>query len=189
MEDLIYDRTKADADYAEANPNATEFLKGSYGYVDLNRVENWCEYLANILNNYGYLVNITAKTDWSMKDKARDTADMERIRQNVNRLKEAYFSFTQIPENLEYMTINKANGIERILHELDYILMWMENHFIYSGVANSGQVRTWQQRFRRKYSYFVKSTWEELDYEYWNELDGLTFADKEVSYYARNTEL
>lgn len=142
MENLIFDRTQNDL------RNKTK--KSYYNYDDLNRVETWCEYLANILNNYGYLINITVKTDWDMKDKARDTADMERIRQNVNRLKQAYFSFTQIPANLDYMTFEKANEIERILHEIDYILMWMENNFIHSGVAVCGQNRLWQQRFRRK---------------------------------------
>lgn len=180
MENLIFDRTQNDL------INKTK--KSYYNYDDLNRVEKWCGYLAEILNKYNYIINISVKTDWTMLDFPTEF-QIERIRTNINRLKEAYFSFTQIPENLEYMTFEKANEIERILHELDYILMWMENHFVYSGVANCGQTRTWKQRFRRKYSYLLLRTWVELENEYWNELEGLTFADKEVSYYARNTEL
>ena len=164
MDNLIFDRTKADADYAEANPKATEFLKGSYGYTDLNRVESWCEYLADILNNYSYPVKITVKTDWGLKSKARDNADMERIRKNVNTLKQAYFSFTEIPTNMDNMTYKKANDIERILFEIDKILKHMENNFIYAGVGNVGSNRVWQQRFRRKYIYLILYTWEELQY-------------------------
>ena len=140
MNNLIFDRTQLDID------NDTE--KGQYTYTDLNRVESWCKYIADVLNGYNYHVSINAKTDWKESD-YHWSEDLERIRQNVNRLKKAYFSFTQIPENLEYMTFEKANEIEKILHELDCVLAGMESNFIYSGVADSGQDRLWQQRFRK----------------------------------------
>ena len=141
MEDLIFDRTQLDID------NDTE--KGNYNYNDLNRIEEWCEYLANLLTSYSYPASIQVKKNWNMSD-FPTSSEMERIRNNVNRLKEAYFSFTQIPENLEYMTFEKANDIEKILYEIDKILKHMENNFVYVGVCNSGQNRIWQQRFRRK---------------------------------------
>lgn len=140
MENLIYDRTQNDL---EQNTS-----KAYYNYTDLNRVEEWCEYLANSLNLYSYPVNIQVKKNWQMSD-FPTSSEMERIRQNVNDLKEAYFAFTEIPENLEYMTIEKANDIEKILSEIDFILTSMENNFIYSGVASCGQNRMWQQRYRR----------------------------------------
>lgn len=84
---------------------------------------------------------------------------MERIRQNVKKLKEAYFSFTQVPENLEYMKFEKANDIEKILYEIDKIIGDMENNFIYCGVAGCGQARLWQQRFRRP------KTWNSQPYK------------------------
>ena len=174
MDNLIYDRTQEDVLYALNNPSSENFLKGAYNYTDLNRIENWCSYIADILNSYNYPVEVTVKTNWSMTD-FPIKFDMERIRQNVNRLKQAYFSFTQIPENLEYMTWRKANDIEKILYELDYILRHMENNFIYSGVARSGQNRIWQQRFRRIYTYIILKTWEELTQLTWND-----FADDET---------
>ncbi len=140
MKNLIFDRTQLDID------NDTE--KGQYTYTDLNRVEEWCRYLADILNGYNYYVSIETKTDWLESD-YHYSQDLERIRKNVNRLKEAYFSFTQIPKNLEYMTIEQANDIEKILYEIDYILAGMENNFVYCGVAGCGQDRVWQQRFRK----------------------------------------
>lgn len=141
MENLIFDRTQNDLE--QNTP------KGYYNYTDLNRVEEWCEYLANLLTSYSYPVNIQVKKNWQMSD-LPNTDDMERIRKNVNRLKEAYFSFTQIPENLNYMTIEKANSIEKILNEIDKILEAFENDFIYCGVASSSQnSRVWQQKFRR----------------------------------------
>ena len=117
MDKLIFDRTQLDID------NDTE--KGNYNYTDLNRIEEWCEYLANLLTSYSYPVSIQVKKNWNMSD-FPTSSEMERIRQNVNGLKEAYFSFTQIPENLEYMTFEKANDIEKILYEIDKILKHME---------------------------------------------------------------
>lgn len=171
MDKLIFDRTQEDVTYALRNPSDATFLKGAYNYTDLNRIEEWCEYLVNILNSYyNYHVSIAIKKDWTMSD-FPTSSEMERIRKNVNTLKQSYFSFTQIPENLEYMTWQKANDIEKILYEIDKIFKHMENNFVYCGVAGCGQNRIWQQRFRRKYDYTIFVTWETLNYEYWNEID------------------
>lgn len=140
MENLIYDRTQNDL--------VQNTSKAYYNYTDLNRVEEWCEYLANLLNSYSYPVNIQVKKNWQMSD-FPTSSEVERIRQNVNALKEAYFAFTEIPENLEYVTYEKANDIEKILSEIDFILTSMENNFIYCGVASCGQNRMWQQRYRK----------------------------------------
>lgn len=162
MEKLIYDRTKLDI------INLTS--KGHYNYIDLNRIESWCQYLAERLTSYSYTVSILTKTNWTMLDFPTQS-EMERIRQNINTLKQAYFSFTQIPGNLEYMTWEKANDIEKILNEIDYILRHMENNLVYCGVAGCGQNRIWQQRFRRVYSYFRSRTWNELTQVYWNDFN------------------
>lgn len=138
-ENLIYDRTETDL------LNKTE--KAYYNFNDLNRIESWCEYLANVLSNYNYFVSFEVKTDWIYTDFPTEV-EMERIRENVLSLKKAYYSFTNIPENLDYMTIQKANDIERILLEIDKILICMEKNFIYAGVATCGSARIWQQRFR-----------------------------------------
>lgn len=150
MDKLIFDRTQEDVTYALRNPSNATFLKGAYNYTDLNRIEEWCTHLSNILTNYNYPISIVTKTNWNMSD-FPTTSEMGRIRSNVDALKKAYFSFTQIPVNLEYMTWQKANDIEKILSEIDTIIKNMEQVFIYSGVPRSGQSRLWQQRFRRKY--------------------------------------
>ena len=131
MDNLIYDRTQMDL------TNLTS--KAYYNYTDLNRIEHWCEYLSKILNNYNYFVNISIKTNWTMLDLPTQS-EMERIRENVNRLKEADFSFTQIPENLEYMTWQKANDIENILYEIDTLLKNMISQFYHCGEIYSGEV-------------------------------------------------
>lgn len=139
-EELIFDRTQGDV--------LNKTPKGKYEYTDLNRIEEWCEYLAEILNSYSYNVNITVKTNWTRLDMPT-VSKIERIRQNVLQLKNAYYSFTQVPINLNFMTFEKANDIEKILNEIDILLVHMENYFVYCGVLNCGQNRMWQQRFRK----------------------------------------
>lgn len=131
MENLIFDRTQEDVD------NLTN--KGKYRYTDLNRVEQWCEYLANELTNYSYLVSIVTKTNWTMNDRATPL-EMERIRSNVAKIKEAYLSFSSVPDSLEYMTIQKANDIEKVLYEIDGLLDKMPSTFYYSGEKYCGEV-------------------------------------------------
>ena len=117
--------------------NKTE--KGFYNATDLNRVEEWCEYLANTLTSYSYPVTIKVKKDWHISDFPNEV-EVERIRRNVNALKQAYYSFTQIPENLEYMTWKKANSIEKILNEIDTLINNMIASFYYSGEIYAGEV-------------------------------------------------
>ena len=129
MENLIFDRTQLDLF------NDTE--KGNYNYTDLNRVEEWCEYVANRLNEYNYFVDIVVKTDWTMLDFPTN-ADMERIRNNVENMKKAYYSFKKVPDTLNKMDINKANAIEKILSEIDILLDKMIAEFRKCGTFNSG---------------------------------------------------
>ena len=142
MEDLIYDRSESDI--------VNDTVKGQYNYTDFNRIESWCKYIADTLNNNGYLIMIVTKTDWNMNS-YHTYSDLERIRKNIETLKKAFFCYTKVPENLKKMTYQKANELERVIYELDYFIKCMENNFVYSGVCGAGQNRVWQQRFRRKY--------------------------------------
>lgn len=130
MENLIFDRTQNDLE--QKTP------KGYYNYTDLNRVEVWCEYLANLLTSYSYPVSITIKKNWNMSD-LPNANDMERIRNNVNSIKTAFHAYTDVPENLNYMTIEKANAIEKILSEIDFLTKNMISSFRYSNTFNSGE--------------------------------------------------
>lgn len=130
MEYLIFDRTKNDLE--QKTP------KSYYNYTDLNRIEAWCEYLANLLTSYSYPVSITIKKNWTMSD-LPNTTDMERIRSNVDKIKTAFHAYTGVPENLNYMTIEKANDIEKILSELDFLTKNMISSFRYSNTFNSGE--------------------------------------------------
>jgi len=151
MDKLIYDRTQADVDSAKENQSNTRNLKGSYNYNDLNRIEEWCEYLSQELSDVGYTTSITTKTDWD-GDNFPTQAELTRIVNNVRTLKNAYYSYTNVPDNASKMTFSKANDIEKVLNEI-FRLMWgMESWYVYSGVSRVGQPRIWQHRFRQFYT-------------------------------------
>lgn len=132
MENLIYDRIQSDVD------NKT--LKGRHRVEDLNRVEAWCNYLAELLTNYGYVVRITTKTNWAITD-MRYASEIERIRTNIGKIKNAYYTLVntpQLPETLNKITWQKANAIEKILHDIDVLIGNMEAGFRYCGTFNVG---------------------------------------------------
>ncbi len=58
MEQLIFDRTQADVDYAIEHPDSEEFLKGALNYTDLNRIEEWCIYYKNYCEILGIDVEV-----------------------------------------------------------------------------------------------------------------------------------
>lgn len=148
MEKLIFDRTEADI--------INNTSKGQYNSEDLNRIETWCKYLAETLKEYGYKLEIATKTNWLDTDRPYN-AEMNRIWSNVNTLKNAYFSFTKMPENFNKIDIDKANKIEKILAEINELIGNMVQTFVYSGVGGLGQNRVWQQRFRRGYSWIAQN--------------------------------
>ena len=131
MDELIFNRTLEDV------LNETDI--GFYEYTDLNRVESWCQYLDGQLTSYSYPVTITTKTNWTMTDKRSDS-QMERIRLNIKKIAQAFYSFTQISltaNNFDYL---KANNWEQILYEINTLLSNMIASFYYSGEVYSGEV-------------------------------------------------
>lgn len=170
MDNLIFDRTQQDIIDLTS--------KAYYNNTDLNRIEKWCEYLANILNEYSYPISITIKKDWQIFDLPTQS-EIDRIRENINTLKQVYFSFTAVPKSLDYMTWQKANDIEKILYEIDKILKHMENNFIYCGVAGCGRNRVWQQRFRKKYLTLIHLGFIEAEEKEFVTSDGAKFLVKE----------
>lgn len=121
----IYDRTQADVDTIRLDPTNTN-NKGAYNYEDLNRIENNCEYVMNLLNNSGLFyipVEISVKTDWNVKD-IPHIKEINRIRNNIITLmngmnlgeeyKEIEFSNT-----MDYI---KANILEKDLDLIKYII-------------------------------------------------------------------
>jgi hypothetical protein len=151
---VITDRTLQDVEYAKAHQNSSEDLKGAYNNSDLNRVEAKVQELKEILKSYNYFdEELVIKLDWAKTDFLR-TGDSDRYLGNVRKIRDAYFTKTTTPDlpiTLNKMDYRDANAIEQILVDIEDIIINMEQMFVYCGVANMGQPRLWQQRFRRKY--------------------------------------
>ena len=141
MDKLIFDRTANDVEYARNNPSAEEWLKGCYNYIDLNRVEEWCKYLSDLLNSYGYVNLIDEKTDWNVND-IQTIEQMERYLKNVKILMETFIlknDTPKLPDTINKLTYSQANDIEKILYDINELIDKMEAIFRYSGTFYSGE--------------------------------------------------
>ncbi len=154
MLDLITDRAQSDveslkslikkiqngtATAAEITSFLTEPHKGSYNYADYNRVGEAVEYLADLLNAYGYSVSVTAKTDWTAGEEIDLTARSAYIT-DIQTLKDAFYGITSIPSEWAFINYSQANAIERLLLEIEENITNMEASFKYCGLALCGEV-------------------------------------------------
>ncbi|WP_370812643.1 hypothetical protein [Butyricicoccus pullicaecorum] len=87
------------------NHTAQEF----WNYSDLNRIEEWMQYLCDSLNTYGYKMEITPKT-WAVGEYPTPK-QLERIRSNINALQDMWFV---VPEWRELMAVYRTDGRETI---------------------------------------------------------------------------
>lgn len=136
----ITDRTQADVNYARAYPYSSTPNKGAINHTDLNRIESNCEYLASQLNHYGYSVNITVKTNWTMMDFPYQSK-IDRIRNNINAIINAYHNLQGRPDIRYWDSLdwNDANSLEQNILNIDIMLQRMAAFFKYSGMNYSGE--------------------------------------------------
>lgn len=151
---LITDRTKADVDRLEAlmtkgwdkltADEQQEYLeashKGAYNASDLNRVGAAVNYVAELLAEYAYNVQINARVDWTresdfrMGDLLSYLADVERLRAGL-----AHFAATpETPDNIK--TPEEANAVEQIILDVYELLQNMLAAFFYCGEPYSGEM-------------------------------------------------
>lgn len=115
LTNLIFDRTNSDI------LNDTD--KAYIDYADLNRIEEACAYLASL-----FKLDITTKT-WAMTD-YRTTSEMERIRSNIQTIKNAYYKNPNsplLPSVITYKSITEANTIEQILYDIESMYLEVTN--------------------------------------------------------------
>ena len=127
---------------------------GAYNYTDLNRVEAKVKELNDILVTAKYMTTLTTKLDWTHSDIFTQT-DAERYLSNINAVRNALAvkpTTPQTPTTMNRLTYSTANDIEKILVDINDLVVGLRNWFVYSGVSNSGQRRLWQNRFRHFYS-------------------------------------
>ena len=150
LDTLITDRTQADeARAAELSAKGlagmslaerTEYLsgmKGAYNATDLNRVTQAMEYIAERLRGYGYSAEISHAKTWSMADIPTPTemagylADLSVLRGVLS----VPPNTPNAPTDMENLTVQEANDIERILVDVDRALGLMAQSFLRCGAA------------------------------------------------------
>lgn len=172
IDTLITDRTQADVerwaylrDKGWANMSEDERaewdsdMKGSYNASDLNRVGEAMNYLAGRFRQYGYSVIIHPKTDYVPSDIPRES-DMAQYLDDLRVLRsvfEVLSTTPEVPEDMEDLTQEEANDIERILLDINAVIEKVFRSFLRSGqftfwsgyrplpVAESDPGRTWAE--------------------------------------------
>lgn len=125
--DAIFDRTEQDI----IEKTSKAYLNAS----DLNRIENNCVELADLLGVTGLQI----KTDWKRLD-FPDTGELQRIIENVADLREAWHTYPdtpQIPEGMRQW--QQLNDLERILWDVYRLRVDNNNSVSYSGEFFAGE--------------------------------------------------
>lgn len=112
----------------------------------------------------GYSITFATKTNWTRSDFPTDS-QLERIRTNILALMNGFKWITKIYTASNKMNYARANNYEKILSEIYSMLQGTQGYYIYSGVANAGQARIWQARFRREVSMAL------VNNEYWQDFE------------------
>lgn len=155
MLNLITDRTQADVDRVRqlarkgfGNMTADEKtewlngLKGAYNASDLNRVGAAVAYVAGRLKGYGYVVSVSPRQDWQVTDIPTQEsmtaylADVATLRAVLTVAADT----PEVPEDMERLTWQEANDIEKILVDVDELLTRMAAAWFYSGDLYAGEV-------------------------------------------------
>lgn len=153
---LITDRTQFDVQQAEnlflkTWDEMTESekvlwnngLRGAYNDTDMNRVGGAVSYIKQRLENMGYMVNVTAKQDWNIKDilnPEKSNSYLSDIREMRNVFDSTNGLFPPVPSDLDGLNEKEANNIEKILVILNGLITNVQKSQIYCGELFSGEV-------------------------------------------------
>ena len=108
-EELIIDRTLRDVELLNT--------KGNWNIEDLNRIGEWQIYIRDLLNENGYFVKVSPKTDFVKTDLHNMTTNINKIKTDTKALKDAFYTLQEHPLNIGSLSVNYviANNIEKIL--------------------------------------------------------------------------
>lgn len=153
--DLITDRTAADVQRwrmlrdkgwaAMTERERSEWLspmKGAYNCTDMNRVESAVAFLVERLQEAGYPLQLTTKTNWTASD-APTRGDMERYLGNVEKIRNTIVVSSTTPDAPsidEIFDFEKANNIERILLDVNSAIERLDMSFWRAGELYAGEV-------------------------------------------------
>lgn len=134
--ELITNRTEADVLLGNA--------KGTYGYADLNRVEQAVAELCSLATRLDIHQNLTTKTDWGLPgtfsaDTWPTAEQMARYLGNVRALCDAISLQASLPETMEHLTFEGANEIENALLSVYHRVQGVLQTYQFSGEIFAGE--------------------------------------------------
>lgn len=117
----------------------------SYNALDLNRVNEAFVYLRDKMNGeFGFNLDLFIKTDWTRYDLGQIGAQslMEAYRQNVVKIRAAITqraTTPQAPSSMRFLNHQGANDIERILQDVEWLLVNAAAAWHFSGEIYGGE--------------------------------------------------
>lgn len=114
---------------------------GYYNATDLNRVGQAISYIAARLTAAGYSVPVLPKTDWAVGD-IPSAAQMTAYLADVAAIRAALAVRSTTPPtplDMDDLTVEEANDIERILADVDGLVSNMIAAYRHSGTFYAGQ--------------------------------------------------
>ena len=153
---LITDRTQADVDrylylkgknfYDMTTEEQLEWMsdmKGAYNFTDLNRVDGAVDYVVERLREVGcYIDGVKTYKLWS-REYLPKKKDLEQYLSNIRIVRNALSvlpTTPQVPDDMQMLTYEEANNIERILYEIDWLITNIALSWFFSAEIYSGEV-------------------------------------------------
>ena len=113
-------------------------LKGSYNASDVNRVGAAIDYIAEQLKENGYSVTVDPKINW-LQDEIPSETQLQKYLDNVTAIKTAFYGTQEIPQNMQLLTYDGANNIEKALLQVENYLLLMLSSLIHRcGMTKTG---------------------------------------------------
>lgn len=122
--------------------------KGARNARDLNRIAENCMFLRDLLTSYGYsvpplkqrLVPWVESKDWNDYATWPWEQDIQNIVDDVQAFKDNFVALPEpITPSLPINTYQKMNDIEQIIFDLDRLINFMTQDFIFSGEIYAGE--------------------------------------------------
>lgn len=151
LDELITDRTQADVDRVVeltgkflagtiTGAEKAEYMagmKGAYNYTDLNRVGEAVAFVANLMNQSGHTMTVTAKQNWTVSD-IPTLAQMTAFLNDLTLLKANSTATANVPQSMDRLTYQSANQIEQLIIEAYNSIVREGADWERCGVAISG---------------------------------------------------
>ena len=119
-------------------------VRGAYNATDLNRV-------GDLFGGFGFPMAITPKTDWTIND-IPTSQDLENYLSNVAAMRSMMSNIPvypsdwqappETPETMQHLTYEQANDVERILTDINDLLLWVSNNLLWL-FAGDGYAGEW----------------------------------------------